>query len=192
MDIWELKEKEKICILDLDDSLSDSESFWVHFANKILDTKFKNLDELKSQVPYKLYKDLKFEYRDCGIKRNILPKEGAQLLLEKLKELGFIIIILTRRPFYLHKSLFKITKEWLDNNKLCYDALIFEDKKQLKIFSDYENCKFILEDNRYLANILGKYGIKVYLINNYHNQGELSPNVIRINKLLDILQYEKQ
>ena len=92
---------------------------------------------------------------------------------------------------YACKSLFALTKQWLEENDIIYDALLMEDKKHLSIIAQIENAKFICEDNRYLCNVMGKFGFKVFLINSIYNQGELHSNVIRINKLNEIIEHLK-
>ena len=189
--IWDIKENEKICVLDLDDVLANSIEHWVDFANKELKTNFKDLYELKDNISYRKYKNTKTKYRECGIKLQIKPFEDASKFTRELKKLGFVIIILTRRPQFIHKCLFSVTKKWLEKNKIEYDALYFDDKKHLKILNDIENVKFVVEDNKYNGNIIAGFGIKCYLLDNKYNQGILNKNVIRVGKLMDIITAEK-
>ncbi|MDI6730795.1 MAG: hypothetical protein QMD06_04565 [Candidatus Altarchaeum sp.] len=185
------EKKEKNCILDLDDTISDSVEHWIEYVSKKTHNSFDNLNVIKDSLSYSKYKEIKGEYRESGEKLNIKVKEGAVKLCKKLKELGYTIIILTRRPFYLHKCLFSVTKNWLYKNDIIYDALLMEDKKHLRIISEIENCRFVVDDNRYICNVIGNFGFKVFLLNNIYNQGELNNNVIRIKKLIDILKYVK-
>ena len=187
--LWEIKENEKVCVLDLDDILADSIPYWVAYVNKNLKTSFSDLNELKSTLPFREYKNLKTKYRESGEKINIPTIMNASLFTKRLKSLGYIIVILTRRPLYIHKCLFQITKKWLEKNEIVYDVLLFEEKKHLKIMGEIENIEFFVEDNRYICNSIAHFGIRVFLLDNIYNQGELNENVIRVKSLKDILEY---
>jgi len=189
--IWEIKEKECVCVLDLDDSIADSIPFWLNYVNKEKKTNFKDLNEMKSTLTFREYKNLKTKYRESWEKIKIPPIKDASLFTKKLKDKGYIIVILTRRPLYLHKSLFAQTKTWLEKNEIEYDIVLFEEKKHLRIIAEIENIDFYLEDNRYIADSIAKFGIKVYLLDNIYNQGELNKNVIRVKSLLEVLKYIK-
>jgi uncharacterized HAD superfamily protein len=189
--IWDIKENEKVAVLDLDDILGESIEHWIFFANKATRNHFKDLNELKKGLSYKKYKELKTYYRECGEKINIPLMKYAKKFVDTLKERNYIVIILTRRPLNIHKKLFGLTKKWLDKNKIDYDCLMFEDKKHLKIMSDIENITFFVEDNRYIANSIAHFGINCFLLNNQYNGGELNKNVTRVNTLLEILSFIK-
>jgi len=187
-DIWKMREKEKVCILDLDDTLAESIPYWVNWINEKKGTHYKTLDEAKDFLRYREYKNLKAEFRSSGAKANILPKPYASEFTKELHKMDYQIIIVTRRPFSMHKNLFKLTKNWLEKNDIEYDGLIFEDKKHLKILSEFENISFAVEDNRYIANIFGNLGIKCYLLDNLYNQGSLKERTKRVFGLEEILE----
>ena len=54
--------------------------------------------------------------------------------------------------------------------------------------SEFHNIKFMVEDNSYIANQISKWGYKVFLVKNKYNEElPIGENVIRINKLKEIL-----
>jgi uncharacterized HAD superfamily protein len=186
---WEQSESEKVCGVDIDGVLNYYPKPWVDFVNMKLGTSFNNLKEAKSAIPYQTYKDLKFEYRECGIKRTLPVREGAPETLQLLKELGYTIIILTSRPFSEHKTLYKQTTDWLDANNIPYDGIIFGEDKYLQILSKVPNLRFMIEDHRYYANLISKWGYTVFLVTNEYNVGKIGENVIRVDNIKEVLDH---
>lgn len=185
--IWDIKENEKIAVVDLDDVLASNLDSWLKFVGNIKGYVYDDLNYMKSVISYSEYKQLKARYRESGEKENIPVIKGAKEFTDKLKSIGFTIIIITRRPLFIHKCLFKQTKNWLEKNNIKYDALFFEEKKHLKLIAEIENVLFITEDNRYIANTVARFGIKCYLLNNKYNQGEIHSNVIRVSSFDEII-----
>lgn len=188
--IWKKKENQKVCAVDLDDTLSYSIEHWIDFVNKELNTKFNDINKIKNKLSYNKYRNLKFKYRECGTKNFIKVRQEAREFTEQLKYNGYDIIIITARPFAVHKNLFNITANWLDKNKIIYDGIIWGKDKHIKAMTEVENLSFIVDDHRYIANTCGKFGIKTYLLTNKYNKGELNKNVTRINNLLQIIKKE--
>jgi len=146
---------------------------------------------MKNTVPYQKYKDLKEKYRTCGIKETLPVVPHAQELTESLKKLGYTIILLSKRPVDAYPTLFKQTVNWLDNNKIVYDGILFDANKHTRIIDKVPHLKFMCEDHRYTANLIAKFGYRVFLRNTKYNVGQTHKNVIRINDLLEILNWVK-
>lgn len=192
--LWEIKEREKICCIDIDGVLlSDYPDCWIRFVNSKLGTEFDDLNEMKQKVSYEKYRKLKEEYRLCGIKENLEPDEKASELTVYLKEMGYTIVIITARPANKYLTLYNQTINWLKKNEIQYDYIYFGEKdKHAKVLSEIPHVKFIIEDNSYVANSIGKWGYKVFLLENKYNKDvKLEYNVIKINKLIDVLNYIK-
>ena len=136
--VWELKEKEKICCLDIDGVLmSCYPKCWVDFINAHTGKKFKNLNEAKLSVAYDCYRELKKEYRTSGIKEMLPVNPQASNLTKALKDLGYTIIIMTARPAHKYPTLYTQTINWLKKN-----GYTDETKEQFKIIN--ENNKFTI------------------------------------------------
>jgi len=166
---------------------------WVDFVNnevsgpgKIYRIPFTNLQEIKESLSYQGYKNLKIKYRESEFKANLEPTPDAKPALDALKEKGYRIVVMTARPVEDHPSLYKTTPEWFTKKDIPYDAIIYSRKKQVQAMVEFPTAKFIVEDNRKTANLLAKFGFKVYLKNNKYNQGELLLGVKRIDSLLEI------
>lgn len=191
-DKWENDKKQKVCFFDLDGILNYYPQTWMDFVNNIDRErcpfpKFDDLFVMKHTIPYQLYKDLKKEYRTCGVKETFELRSGAIGIFEKLKESGFKVVIISSRPVHQYPQLVAQTVHWLDKKIPIYDEIVFEDKKFIPVLSKYPFLKFGVEDNRYYANLIAIWGYKMYLLNNKYNQGELHANVIRIDSLKEIV-----
>jgi len=153
-------------------------------------TKIEDLRQAKETISYQTYKDLKFKYRESGIKERLEIRPGAKELTNMLKAWGYKIVILTSRPFEDHRNLQLQTIRWLNNNQIPFDQLINGKDKYVKVMSQIPHLKFHLEDHRYYANLIGQWGYRVYLVDSEYNQGTLDENVMRINDLLEVLDNE--
>jgi uncharacterized HAD superfamily protein len=192
-DKWAEAQDEKVAGIDIDGVLNYYPQPWVDFINKWLDTDFKDLNEVKANVPYQKYRDIKYEYRESGVKQKLKVRAGARELLQALKDRGYTNLILTSRPFNKHKTLFKQTTEWLRLGKLPYDGIIFGENKYQEILQKVPNLAFMIEDHRYYANMIAKWGYPVFLVDSPYNQGELvhgPGEVIRIKELSEVLTYD--
>ena len=178
----------KICAIDLDGCLCQYPKAWVDFVNEKLDVadKFKDLNQIKEEISFKKYKDLKQQYRTSGIKATLPIIKGASEFTHRLKADGYMIIILTARPFYQIKEVFRDTLYWFKQNNIAHDLVFAGADKHIKILKYFEELEFMVEDNAGIANKVAKAGYKVYLVDNKYNQQKIEPNVIRIKKLSEV------
>lgn len=191
--IWEIKKAEKICAFDIDGVLNNYPVCWVNWVNKKLDAGYADINDLKEHLSYDQYRKLKREYRESGVKENLVPAEGARRITNALRRRGYKIIVVTARPAQEIPSLFGQTIRWLDKNKIAYDHIEFGQKnKRGKLVEDFPNIKFIVEDNSYLANQMAKWGYKVFLMDSRYNRKlKTEKGVIRIEGLEQILKEVK-
>ena len=186
---WEEKQKEKVCAVDIDGVLNYYPGPWLKYlADTIHRRLFTNLVEAKNEVAYQIYKNVKDAYRRSKEKANLPVKEGGGNFLATLEGLDYDIQILTKRPFTKIQGLYRLTVDWLRNNKLCYSGLISDPDKHVRILLEFPHLKFMVEDHRYIANLVGSWGYKVYLMDNIYNQGELHPMVKRVLDFDEILK----
>lgn len=189
-DRWSQDESTKICGLDIDGVLNLYPDPWVDYLNKQLGENFQDLNEAKEQVSYTAYKDLKWAYRESGIKATLEVRPGAKEVLERLKSMEYDILILTSRPFAQHPCLFKQTVDWLALRELPYDGIIFGDDKYVKVLTQVPNLRFLVDDHRYHAMQVARWGYNSFLVDNIYNQGDLDPKVHRIETLEEIFDYD--
>ena len=130
--------------------------------------------------------DIKDLYRKSGAKQGVKVHDCAKQLIAELKEMGYSVVLLTKRPYKKYLRIFADTKINLDNNGIQYDAILFDSEKHKVIVKEFPNLKFMVEDNKSIANEVGSWGTDVFLIDNIYNQGKLDQNVTRVNSLCDI------
>ena len=179
----------KICIVDIDGVLNYYPNCWIDFVNKTLNRCFDDLNDVKNTLSYNNYKKLKEEYRTSGYKETLPVRAEAKEMLQGLRELGYTIIIISARPVVKYPSLYKQTINWLQNNFLIYDNIMFSEFKQYEIIKHYPHADFIIEDNKLISTILSNLGYNVLLLNSDYNQGKTNDKVTRIKNLKEALEY---
>jgi len=125
-------------------------------------------------------------YRTCGVKETLTKRDGIDDVIKYLRDNDYWITIITSRPVHRHPQLTAQTIHWLDKN-IDYDEVVFEDSKFISVLSKYPFLRFGVEDNRYYANLIARWGYKMFLLDNKYNQGELNKNVIRISDIMEIV-----
>lgn len=186
---WELDQKALVCGFDIDGVLNNYPQSWLDFVYEQTGKVFLDLNELKSTLSYKEYKDLKYKYRESGYKGLLPASEHAAYTTQYLQNIGYHIVILTSRPFDKHPNLFRQTVDWLEYHEIAYDNLIANENKYVEVLSRYSNLKFFVDDHRYYANMIAKWGYKVFLLDNPYNQGQIEDSVERIQNLKEVIHY---
>ena len=72
---------------------------------------------------------VKAEFRSSGGFRTLPIIDGARDGMAKLKELGYKLVIITSRPYRRYKRLYGDTMEWLRENDIEYDLILFQRDK---------------------------------------------------------------
>lgn len=181
----------KVCFLDVDGVLNFYPQCWIDYINMKLNTEIKTLDEAKNVLSYKTYTDLKRDYRESDYKRNLEVRRGAGAFSQFLKKNGYKIVITTSRPVEEHPGLVDGTIEWLKKNHILFDEFVFDRNKPVAVIMKYPELSFGVEDSRYHANLLGRWGYNIFLIHNKHNRGETAKNVIRVFTFDEIIETVK-
>lgn len=176
-----IEKTDKVCAIDLDDTLADSSEYFIEVYSKLNGNikVFKNRAELKERLSALEYEEYKRWYRESGEKINIPVKKGAKELCDNLKKAGYKIVIISARPYEKHNRIFPDTLQWLKENEIQYDAIYFERDKHIKILKELPNLDFIIEDNPICAKEISEQGYKVYLLTN--ESEELSETSLRKN-----------
>ena len=91
--------------------------------------------------------------------------------LIRLKERGYKIYIITGRKKNEMNDRNVETKQWLDNNIIPYDKLIFEEND--KGVACYKNgVDIYVDDSIKHLDKVNRYGVKCYLFDNIYNRNE--------------------
>lgn len=189
MELKTLSKCEKVCAVDLDGVLGVYPDHWLNYLNNDLNSKFKTLEEAKINIDTIQYNKIKEKYRLSGDKINIPVMEGAKEFLSKLKDSGYMIVILTSRPYKKYFRIFSDTLHWLKNNELVYDSVIFDENKNMRILQEIPNLSFMVEDRIRYANSVAASGYRCYLIDkeNKYSSNDVHENVMIIKDFNKIL-----
>ncbi|MFA5174615.1 MAG: dUTP diphosphatase [Candidatus Pacearchaeota archaeon] len=160
-----IKKNDKVCAIDLDDTLACTDEYFTKLYNEQKGTNYKNRDEIKEKEDTLVYENFKHWYRESGEKINIPLKKGAKELTDHLKKIGFKIVIISARPNDVYNRIFPDTLEWLNKNEIQYDALYFEKNKHLKILNQLPFLSFLIEDNAEYAKQIANLNYTVFLLN---------------------------
>ncbi len=180
--------KEKVAILDIDGILYPWPKEFLRFCLYYnINYKFKNLYDFESSIDLSERLKIKDEYRKSGIKATANVIDGAVEFTNKLKELGYTIILVTARPYQKYQRIYADTLQWLNNHKIQFDAIIWEEQKEKYLIEKFPNAKFVVEDDIENALILSRNGFKVYLKNTIYNESKATTeNIIRFNNFNEI------
>lgn len=191
---WEVERDKKTCYFDIDGVLNNYPKCWLQFIREHpsgIESSYGPIEDLnttKNKIPYQMYKNLKWEYRESGYKETLPVNSDAANLTSWLARQGYYIVIITSRPVKEHPSLFKQTTNWLDKNHIEYNDLLFNPEKHISVLSRYPHLSFGIEDHRYYANLVASWGYKMFLLDNQYNRGEIHSNVMRIDNLIEAAQ----
>ena len=185
----------KIVGVDIDGVLADYPRSFVEFINSQLGTAFPTENITSYNIaeslglPLEQVVELKHLYRETGQKRFIPVIPGAREMLEAFKDMGFVIVLLTARPYKQYKRMFADTQEWLHSNKLPYHSIIWDDDKNVRLLREFgrDNVQYFVEDVAANANKIAELGVKCLLINTPYNKDvPIVSGVTRFNNPSDI------
>lgn len=102
------------------------------------------------------------------IVKNLKVKDGAKEYIDKLRQEGHYICIITGRDNGEYHDPYGMTKEWLDNNLIQYDKLILtnsytknekaiqclENNIDVMIDDSIGNCKCCIESGKWTSHII--------------------------------------
>ena len=182
----------RVCAIDLDGVLVEYPNDWIRYINVMKGTKFTNLFEVKKDISNEEYLTLKHNYRISGAEEDVSLTDGALSFVQKLKDLGYSVVIITKRPYKKYFRAFADTKNNLDKHKIPYDAILFDTEKHKAIVKELPQLEFMVEDNKQIANEVGSWSYRCFLLDNIYNQGEIHKNVVRVEGFGDIIKYIKR
>lgn len=106
---------------------------------------------------------------------------GAIENLEKLRTLGCSLNIITARDY----SVASLTENWLYEQKIPYDKIYFCGEKKHQV-CEWQNIKFMVEDNPEYAKALADSGISVALYSRPYNEGFVHDKVQIVKNWNDV------
>lgn len=134
-----------------------------NYDNPLEDIK-NNGDTYKKKFQF-TYEELKYFLKEIQeeITNNAIPRENAKKVIDKLKEDGHEIYIITARDSEFHDDPYKLSKDWLDENNIYYDKLVVNAREKSSVCKN-ENIDLFIDDQ--LNNCLSvlNAGIKTIMI----------------------------
>lgn len=126
------------------------------------------------------------------IVKNLKVIEGAKEYIDKLKEDGHNIYIITGRDNGDYSDPYNMTKEWLQENNIYYDKLIFtdaRDKMQKSKKCIENNIVVMIDDSISICKNCVESGITTLIKDKPYNREE--ENLTRVKDWKEIYEYIK-
>ena len=126
------------------------------------------------------------------IAQNLDVKEGAKEYIEKLKEDGHTIVIITGRDNGEYSDPYSMTKKWLKEKGIEYDKLILTDayknNKHAKTEKCFENnIDIMIDDSKRNCRDCIENNITTLLMDTPYNRTE--KDIIRVNNWKEIYEF---
>ena len=112
------------------------------------------------------------------ILKKVNIKKFASEIINKLKNEGHKIFLITARWDMPNEDIDKITSDWLENNKVLYDKLITNVSDKLKLIKENNIDLFIDDSFSNCKNIVDNSSTKVYMMTSRVN-GSLNDEKIK-------------
>ena len=171
--------------LDMDDTICSTNEVVKKYENK-----YCKLNNVDSKTLWKeedirhdfLHKYLKTIYNEVEVKK------GAVKTINKIKELGHEVYVITaRKNKYIDSDMKEFVKDYLSRNGIIVDDVIVEAKDKYEI-CDKLDIDIMLEDNDYNYYILEKEGFNVILFDDFNKHKDIKR---RVTSWKDFLKYLK-
>ena len=186
--------------IDIDDTLTDVKDELIKAGEKyarslgkniIIDKNFedKNNNGNKWQEMFQFnYEELKYFLKDIqeSITNKAKPRKNVVEVINKLKNDGNKIIIITARDSEFHDDPYKYSKDWLDKNNIYYDKLVVNARNKEDACIE-EKIDLFIDDSKSNCLNVKNAGIKtIRVCNEIENSNS---NLISFNNWNDIYSY---
>ena len=119
------------------------------------------------------------------ITNNAEPRSGAVETINKLRQQGHEIYIITARDNEFHEDPYMLSKVWLDDNNIEYDKLIVNVRKKAPVCKD-EKIDVFIDDNLNNCLEVAREGIKTIRFTADTAEYE---NIVNINNWDEVYVY---
>ncbi|NCC70307.1 hypothetical protein EOM09_01880 [bacterium] len=189
-----LLDDKKILCIDIDGIIADYPRSFINFIESKINkkviinfTEYKLYDIIQKAtgLSKKKIEKLKHEYRVTGYKRNIsLIKDAKKYINLLAKE--YTIVLLSARPYEKYPRIFSDTIFWLKKNRIKYNAILWDVKKEERMLKELPHTLYMIEDCGENAIKIAINKKKVILLNKDYNQNFKHKNIIRVNTWKEI------
>ncbi len=124
------------------------------------------------------------------IAQTLEVKEGAREYIEKLKEDGHTIVIITGRDNGEYTDPYGMTQKWLKEKQIPYDKLIFTKRKNEKVTKCIENgIDVMIDDSRVVCRECFQNNITILIMDKPCNRKE--KEITRVHNWKEIYEFIK-
>lgn len=118
------------------------------------------------------------------------PRECAKEVIDKLKENNEIYIITARNEYGLPEKEYghmqELTKEWIKNNNIYYDKLLFTSENKLNV-CEKNKIDIMIEDSPSNIEKLSEGNLHIFCYDNPYNKKVKGTKITRVYSWYDIL-----
>lgn len=177
--------------IDIDDTISNTFDTFLPFMKKFVENDLnKKLDlNLTNKIDYyDLVKKYNLSNEEAQkfwedyyitILENVVPKKSSVEVINKIKENGNKVILITARVDDERVNVRAITEKWLDRNNIKYDKLIINSQNKLEI-AENENIDIFLDDSIRNCEMVSSGDIKIYMFLSVNNEYYENENIVKI------------
>lgn len=178
--------------IDIDDTISNTFETFLPYIKKYVEQELnRKLDlNLSSKTDYyniiEKYdlsrKEAKLFWMQYYIPmlENVIPKQSAVEIINKIKNKGNKIILITARIDDEIVDARAITEKWLKENKISYDKLIINSHNKLEI-AQRENIDIFIDDSIRNCEMVSSGSIKTYMMTTENNKYYENNNIVKVN-----------
>lgn len=177
--------------IDIDDTISNTFETFLPYMKKFVECDLnRKLDlNLKSKIDYyDIIKKYNLSTQEAqkfwedyyiSILENVVPKESSVEIINKIKENGNKVILITARIDDGGVDVRTITEKWLEANNIKYDKLIINSQNKLEI-AKKEKIDIFLDDSIRNCEMVSSGNIKTYMFLSANNEYYENENILKI------------
>ena len=163
--------------IDVDDTISNTFEYRIKYVSEFynIDEKYLEENDISYSTLTKEMKEKEIEFSKKYFEKvalNVPIKEDSIHYINKLKEDGHNIIVITARDTFFYKDPYKTTKAYLNKFDIPFDKLICNSDKVKECKNN--NIDLLIDDSNHNCENVSKAGIKVLMFacksnKNIHN-----------------------
>jgi hypothetical protein len=172
----ELERNTKVLLIDIDNVLADL----TDWDKGLKRAKGEDVVGMGDKIVEMIESMKKTFYQDGGF-LTLKTVEGASVGLKKLREYGWKIVLVSARPYWQYQRIHADTVQWLRDNDMEYDLLLFNKDKAEAIYESIFPAmpSYMIEDREKHAIEVSELGVKVLLLSYPYNESAKENRLVR-------------
>lgn len=187
--------EDKIIGIDIDDTLNYSSDiireYIIRYSNNYSNDNYliNNIDKIMRGISFDEIINSFFRDYCMEMASQMKIKENAKEVIDKLKEIGYKIYIITARSNNYYKNVDEFCNNYLKNNDIYFDKLITAQEHKLDVCKK-ENVFLMIDDSIDTCELLNENGINGLVFNSQINI-EKNTTCDRVDNWNEIYDYVK-